>query len=317
MATSLEEGTDFDFQYRFRRPDGGEGWMRVARPRPSSTRTGSPTRLLGVAVDITDRHLAEEHQTKLEHQLRQAHKLEAVGRLAGGIAHDFNNILLAIRGNGELALDALKDGEDAIEEVEEMVAAAERAAALTTQLLAFSRRQVLQAEVLDLNDVVRDMDKLLRRMIGEDVELHAVVGDEPVHVSADRSQIEQVIANLAVNARDAMPDGGLLTLEVATTEVGSERWRSTFDPGRYAKLTVSDTGRRDGCRDRRQDLRAVLHHEGRGNRVRALDRPRHRRAERRLDLGVQRGRPRHDLQGLSPAGRAGTASRIETARTNG
>ena len=137
-----------------------------SRGRGLVDETGAPVRLVGVAVDVTDRHLAEEHQTKLEHQLRQAHKLEAVGRLAGGVAHDFNNILLAIRGNGELALDALKDGDDAVEEVEEMVAASERAAALTAQLLAFSRQQVLQAEVLDLNEVVRDMDKLLRRMIG-------------------------------------------------------------------------------------------------------------------------------------------------------
>ena len=122
-----------------------------------------------------------------------------------------------------------------------MVAAAERAASLTTQLLAYSRRQVLHAEVLDLNDVVRDMDKLLRRMIGEDVELHAVLDDEAVQISADRSQIEQVIANLAVNARDAMPEGGVLTLEVATSQIDSEHVVD-LPPGRYAKLTINDTG---------------------------------------------------------------------------
>ena len=215
------------------------GWSRGAGA--SSTSRESPKRSVGVAVDITDRHQAAEHRAKLEAQLRQAHKLEAVGRLAGGIAHDFNNILLAIRGNGELALDALKDGADATEEVEEMVAAAARAASLTMQLLAYSRRQVLQAEVLDLNDVVRDMDKLLRRMIGADVELHAVLGDEAVQISADRSQIEQVIANLAVNARDAMPEGGVLTLEVATSEIDSEHVID-LPPGRYAKLIVTDTG---------------------------------------------------------------------------
>ena len=202
---------------------------------------GSSVRFVGLAVDITERHVAEEHRAKLEHQLRQAHKLEAVGRLAGGVAHDFNNILLAIRGNGELALDALKHGSNAAEEVEEMVAAADRAAALTAQLLAYSRRQVLQAEVLDLNEVVRDMDKLLRRMIGDDVELHAVVADEPVLVNADRSQIEQVIANLAVNAREAMPEGGVLTVEVATAEIGSEH-AIDLPPGPYARLTVNDTG---------------------------------------------------------------------------
>jgi CheY-like chemotaxis protein len=122
-----------------------------------------------------------------------------------------------------------------------MVAAADRAAALTAQLLAYSRRQVLQAEVLDLNEIVRDMDKLLRRMIGEDVELHAVVADEAVLINADRSQIEQVIANLAVNAREAMPEGGVLTVEVATATIGSEH-AVDLPPGPYARLTVNDTG---------------------------------------------------------------------------
>ena len=131
VSTSLEEGADFDVQYRFRRPDGVEGWME-SRGRGLVDEQGIAKRSVGVAVDITDRHQAAEHRAKLEAQLRQAHKLEAVGRLAGGIAHDFNNILLAIRGNGGLALDALKDGEDATEEVEEMVAAAARAASLTT-----------------------------------------------------------------------------------------------------------------------------------------------------------------------------------------
>ena len=240
VSESLEGGTDFEIDYRFRRRDGSEGWME-SRGRGITDDEGAPMRSIGVAVDITDRHVAEELRTKLEQQLRQAHKLEAVGRLAGGVAHDFNNILLAIRGNGELALDALKHDADPIEEVEEMVAAAERAAALTNQLLAFSRRQVLQAEVLDLNEVVTDMDKLLRRMIGEDIELNAVVSADPALVNADRSQIEQVIANLAVNARDAMPGGGLLTLEVTTTEIGAEK-QVDLAPGLYAMLSVSDTG---------------------------------------------------------------------------
>ena len=242
MATALAAGDHFEYEYRLVRPNDGELRWMLSRGDVVAGPNGNSTRFLGVAVDITDRHLAEEHQTKLEHQLRQAHKLEAVGRLAGGVAHDFNNILLAIRGNGELAIDALKHGDNAVEEVEEMVAASERAAALTAQLLAFSRQQVLQAEVLDLNEVVQDMDKLLRRMLGGDVELHSVVADEPVHLSADRSQVEQVIANLVVNARDAMPDGGQLTLEVTTTDIESEE-KIDLVPGRYAMLTVSDTGR--------------------------------------------------------------------------
>jgi two-component system cell cycle sensor histidine kinase/response regulator CckA len=239
MSAAGDNGGRGEFEYRIVRPNDGEVRWMLSR---GDVVTGSDGQhFLGVAVDITERRLAEEHQAKLEQQLRQAHKLEAVGRLAGGVAHDFNNILLAIRGNGELALDALKHGANATEEVEEMVAAADRAAALTAQLLAYSRRQVLQAEVLDLNEVVRDMDKLLRRMIGEDVELHAVVAEKPVDISADRSQIEQVIANLVVNARDAMPDGGLLTVEVSTAKIGSEHGID-LPPGRYAKLTVNDTG---------------------------------------------------------------------------
>jgi two-component system cell cycle sensor histidine kinase/response regulator CckA len=242
MVAAVDRGGHLELEFRLVRPSDGELRWMLTRGDAVIGPHGRSIRFLGVVIDITERHMAQEHRTKLEQQLRQAHKLEAIGRLAGGVAHDFNNILLAIRGNGELALDALKHGADPLAEVEEMVAAAERAAALTMQLLAFSRRQVLQAEVLDLNEVVGEMDKLLRRMIGEDVELHAVVADEPVHISADRSQVEQVIANLAVNARDAMPDGGLLTLEVATTEIGPEE-QLDLAPGRYAMLSVSDTGR--------------------------------------------------------------------------
>lgn len=242
MVAAVDAGGYLELEFRLVRPNDGELRWMLARGDAVTGPDGHSIRFLGVVVDITERRVAEEHRTKLEHQLRQAHKLEAVGRLAGGVAHDFNNILLAIRGNGELALGALKHGDHAVEEVEEMIAAAERAAGLTRQLLAFSRQQVLQAEVLDLNEVVGEMDKLLRRMIGEDVELHAVVAAEPVQVSADRSQIEQVIANLAVNARDAMPEGGLLTLEVTTTEIGSEQ-EIDLAPGRYAMLIVGDTGR--------------------------------------------------------------------------
>jgi two-component system, cell cycle sensor histidine kinase and response regulator CckA len=243
MKMAVDEGGGhLDLEFRLVRPSDGELRWMLARGDTVTDAAGSSLRFVGFLLDITERHAAEDHQAKLEQQLRQAHKLEAVGRLAGGIAHDFNNILLAIRGNGELALDALKQGENALEEVEEMVEAADRAATLTAQLLAFSRRQVLQAEVLDLTEVVGDMDKLLRRMIGEDVELHAVVSDEPVRVSADRSQVEQVIANLAVNGRDAMPDGGVLTLEVTTALIGAEE-QIDLAPGRYAMLAVSDTGR--------------------------------------------------------------------------
>jgi two-component system, cell cycle sensor histidine kinase and response regulator CckA len=241
ITASLEGGTEFDVQYRARSlGDGEERWME-SRGRRLVDDKGTPVRSVGVVLDITERQLAQEHQLKLEQQLRESQKLEAVGRLAGGIAHDFNNILLAIRGNGELALDALKHGESVVEEVEEIVSAADRASGLTGQLLAFSRRQVLHAEVLDLNDVIADMDTLLRRMIGEGIELQILAPDGPIHVSADRSQVEQVIANLTVNARDAMSKGGRLTLEVTKTEIGPDS-PLNVPAGRYAMFSVSDTG---------------------------------------------------------------------------
>ncbi|MGZ4371527.1 MAG: PAS domain S-box protein [Gaiellaceae bacterium] len=185
-------------------------------------------------IDVTETVAAKEHAQELEAQLHQAEKLEAIGQLAGGIAHDFNNLLLGIRGYGELALRRLERGEAGVDaDLHELLDASDRAAKLTGQLLAVARRQVLQPEVIDLREVVFDMDKLLRHLIGERIELVAVCCDEAVHVEADRSRLEQIVANLAVNARDAMPDGGRLVIEVAAAppEAPSD-----------AKLTVTDTG---------------------------------------------------------------------------
>src|SRR5205814_8793003 len=169
-----------------------------------------------VAMDITHRKRAEEDRTKLEEQLRQAQKLQAIGRLAGSVAHDFNNLLLAIRGYGELAQNALKRGHEPSAEIGEIVAVADRAADLTGQLRAFSRKQLLRPAVVPLNGVVDEMAKLLQLLVGEKVELDIADGKHEVHVNADRSQLEQVMANLAVNARDAMPSGGRLSIEVGT-----------------------------------------------------------------------------------------------------
>lgn len=240
VRLAAESGGDFDFDYRLVQPGGAVRWM-LSRGRVIKDGSGGGfIRRVGVAMDISERHEAEEERARLEHQLRQAQKLEAVGRLAGGVAHDFNNLLLGIRGYGELALRSLARGEDASEEVEEMVAGADRASVLTRQLLAFSRRQVLRSEVIDLVDVLGDMHKLLRRIIGEDVRLETIGASEPVHVNADRGQLEQVIANLAVNARDAMPDGGRLTLRVTKVDVGADGLG--LPPGEFALLSVSDTG---------------------------------------------------------------------------
>ena len=172
---------------------------------------GAAVAYLAVSRDIT--HTLRN--AELEDQLRHAQKLEAVGRLAGGIAHDFNNLLLAIRGFAELGLRHVEARDDSSAELGEIVAAVEKAAGLTRQLLAFSRRQVMNPQIVDLREVVADMATLLRRLIGTDIELDTVCPDQPVHVRADRTQLEQVIANLSVNARDAMQDGGQLTIEVA------------------------------------------------------------------------------------------------------
>jgi PAS domain S-box-containing protein len=240
VGPAEREGGDFEYEYRVRRPDGQVRWF-LCRGRIVVNPEHGPARSLGVAVDITDRKQAEDEHTRLEQQLRQAQKLQAVGRLAGAVAHDFNNLLLAIRGYGELAQIALKRGDDASNELREIVAVADRAAGLTGQLLAFSRKQMLKPEVLDLNAVVGGMRKLIELLAGEQIAVDLACADGDVDVNADRGQLEQVIANLAVNARDAMPDGGRLGIAVGTTELGPEDGVE-HGPQPYAVIAVSDTG---------------------------------------------------------------------------
>src|SRR6266566_7734702 len=194
-------------------------------------------RAWGTQRDITD-------LKRLEDQLRQAQKMEAVGRLAGGVAHDFNNLLTAILGSVELLLRELEPASPLRQDAAEIKKAGERAAALTRQLLAYSRRQVLNPEVLDLNRVVADMDRMLRRLIGEDVDLLTRPAPDLDAVRADRGQIEQVLVNLVLNARDAMPQGGKLTIETANVELdpGYVETHEGARAGAYALLAVSDTG---------------------------------------------------------------------------
>jgi two-component system, cell cycle sensor histidine kinase and response regulator CckA len=190
---------------------------------------------LVLAEDVTQTH-------RLQEQLLQAQKLEAVGRLAGGVAHDFNNLLMAVGGYVELSLASLEGNERVRRNLEEIGRAKDRAASLTRQLLAFSRRQVLEPRVLDLNEIVRGMEKLLRRLIGEDIELAVSCASDLGEVRADPGQMERVIMNLAVNARDAMPRGGRLAIE--TSNIGSERTAPApgLPAGRYVLLAVTDTG---------------------------------------------------------------------------
>ena len=188
-------------------------------------------------------HELEERQ-RLEEQFRQAQKMEAVGRLAGGVAHDFNNLLTVIQGYGE-ALLAGESDQRRRHKLEQMLRASDRAAGLTRQLLAFSRQQILQPRVLDLNNVVADTSAMLRRVIGEDVELATALAPDLGNVKADAGQLEQVLMNLAVNARDAKPSGGRLTIETANVELdaafGSRRG-FTVQPGPHVMLAVTDTG---------------------------------------------------------------------------
>ena len=204
-------------------------------------------RIIGIRStiqDITDRKRTEEEVKTLEEQLRQSQKIEAIGRLAGGIAHDFNNLLTVIKGYTQLSLLDLKENNPLWENIQEIQKATQRATDLTRQLLAFSRRQILDPKVLDLNSLLRDTEKMLRRMIGEDIELVTLLSEDLGRVKIDPGQIEQVIFNLAVNARDAMPSGGKLTIETVNVESDEDYAHAHIGviPGHYVRLSVSDTG---------------------------------------------------------------------------
>jgi len=200
--------------------------------------------VLNFLKDITELKRAEEEKKALEARLLQAQKMEAIGRLAGGIAHDFNNILTVIKGHCQiLSLDLRKD--DPIRpKIEEIEAASDRAASLTRQLLAFSRRQIMQFTVFDLGETIRNMESMLRRLIGEDIELITLIPDKKLWIRADEGQLQQVIINLAVNARDAMPEGGRLLIALSEVEL-DEAFTRIYPfarPGPYVLLIVRDTG---------------------------------------------------------------------------
>jgi len=230
-----KRGDKFQAEYRIVRKDGRTIWVSdTAAVVPGSD---SHPLMEGIIIDITDKK-------QLEGQLQQSRRMEAVGRLAGGIAHDFNNLLTVIKGYTELALIRAKGLPELRSDVERIEDAAERAAGLVRQLLAFSRRQVMQPKVLDLNGIVVGLDKLLRRLMDEDIEMMTVANDGIGAIKADPGQIEQVIMNLVVNARDAMPNGGRLVVETASAELDASyaRDHASVKPGKYVMLAVSDNG---------------------------------------------------------------------------
>lgn len=194
--------------------------------------------------DMTELKRAENEKAVLQEQLRLSQKVEAIGRLAGGIAHDFNNLLTVIKGYSQLSCMGLKEDEPLRSNLNEIEKATDRAAGLTRQLLAFSRRQVMEMKSVDLNSLLRDLEKMLRRIIGEDIEVTIQQTEDLGTVMADVGQMEQVIMNLAVNAKDAMPSGGKITIETANAELDAYYARSHLDvkPGHYVMLLVSDTG---------------------------------------------------------------------------
>jgi PAS domain S-box-containing protein len=226
---AIRQVKDHELEYRMVAADGEAVWFRdLVRVRPASD--GTAAQLRGLMVNVTPQKEAEERQTRLETQLRQAHKLEAIGRLAGGVAHDFNNILTAIAGNTDLLLEDAPP--ELIEDITEIRRSADRATRLVRQLLTFAREQRSVPEVLNINDVVLEMDEMVQRLMG-DIELVIDIGPNLPRVMADRGQIEQIIMNLVINARDAMPQGGKLTVQTHAVEADGRWW---------AAVSVEDTG---------------------------------------------------------------------------
>ncbi len=259
---SYENGINVAGAWRHRKKDGTEIDVEVvSHPLVFAGRNAK----LVLASDITERKRAEEALRETEEQLRQSQKLEGVGQLAGGIAHDFNNLLTVITGFSALAMRGLQPEDPLLSNLEEIKKAGDRAASLTRQLLAFSRRQVLQPKILNLDSVVSDMEKMLRRLIGENIDLRVVLEPSLGSVKADPGQIEQIILNLAVNARDSMPEGGKLTIETDNVYLDEEYVKNHVgtQAGPHVMLAVSDTY---GPENPSTYLRAFLHHQGIGQR---------------------------------------------------
>ncbi|HKX01334.1 MAG TPA: ATP-binding protein, partial [Methylomirabilota bacterium] len=241
---ALAGSRDCEFEYRALAADGREVWLRdiVHVVRDAD---GQPATLRGLTVDLTELKRSERALHQSEEQLRQAQKMDAVGKLAGGIAHDFNNLLMVIRGDSDLMLRRLPPGHPLRPNAEGVREAADQAATLTRQLLAFSRKQVVAPRLVDLNGIVASIHAMLQRLLGETINLVTVTAPDLGGVKADPGQMEQMILNLCVNARDAMPDGGRLTVRTANVDLdaaaAAREWTDAR-PGPYVMLEVSDTG---------------------------------------------------------------------------
>lgn len=231
------------FERTYRRQDGSTLTVLV-KDRVIKDGEGKIRGIRSTVEDITERRRSEEALRKSEEQLRQWQKVEAIGNLAGGVAHDFSNLLMTIKGCAEILLRNLEAADKRREEVIEIQKAAERATSLTRQLLAFARKQVLQPQVVNLNDIVTNMNNILQRLIGEDIQLATLLEPKLWPVRVDPGQMEQVIMNLALNARDAMPRGGQLTIATANVNLNEEfaRQHVSMKPGAYVMMTVRDTG---------------------------------------------------------------------------
>ncbi len=214
-----------------------------------------PTRTIGAVQDVTERRTSEERLRRLEAQLMHAQKMESVGRLAGGVAHDFNNILTVISASLELGRASLPPDHASRDSLTVATEATRSAAALTRQLLAFSRKEAIAPRMLDLNEVIRRIERMTVRLLGNDIQMQTVCGRDPTHVFFDPGQVEQIILNLVVNARDAMPNGGRLKIETSNLDIAGESVEKHVDarPGRHVLLAVSDSG--SGMTD---DVRAHL-----------------------------------------------------------
>ena len=231
-------------EYRLRHASNSYRWIQDDGT-PRFDGEGNFLGYIGHCFDITERKLAEEEREKLQSQLHQAQKMESVGRLAGGVAHDFNNILSVIIGYTEMALESVDPNQPLHADLEKIFDGAIRSTNIVRQLLAFSRKQAIAPKVLDLNHTIEGMLKMLRRLIGENIELNWIPSHALLTIKMDPSQVDQILANLCVNARDAIDNIGKITVETKIVSVGEEYCACHFEvnPGEYALLIVSDNGR--------------------------------------------------------------------------